>query len=137
VSHCLWPKGNSYCQKASRNEFKWTKIYVIMSNFYNLLLHMSMWCQFHGMLIMVSSAWSLIWMLWTLNWIMTCSNFEFWFKQLIYNYIQHHYFHKRSFNFHNTNLLIFKKKNSDWGVLNTFKKHSKLPKKWNFYLLKL
>jgi hypothetical protein len=137
VSHCLWPKESSWCQDVSENEFKWIKIYVKMSNFYNLFLHMFRWCQFNGMLIMVSSTWSLKWMLWNLNWIITCSNFEFWFEVLINKYIQHHYFHKRSFNFHNTNLLIFKKQFSNWGVLNTSKKHSKLPKKIYFLFSKI
>jgi hypothetical protein len=37
-----------------QNEIKWTKIYVKRSTFYNLFLHVFMWCHFNDVLIMAS-----------------------------------------------------------------------------------
>jgi hypothetical protein len=91
------------------NQFKWTKNYVKMSIFSNLFSHLSMWCHFNGMFIMASCDLSLIWMLQSLNYFITCFNFEFRFEQKTFNnFINQHYFDKGPFNYHNTNFIIFK-----------------------------
>jgi hypothetical protein len=48
-----------------------------MSTFNNLFSHMFMCCHFNDMLMMASCVWSLIWMLWSLNWIIECSILNF------------------------------------------------------------
>jgi hypothetical protein len=52
--------GKNQPQPSGLDEYKWAKILVNMLTFLQFLLHISIQCQFNGMLIMESYAYSLI-----------------------------------------------------------------------------
>jgi hypothetical protein len=67
------------------DELKWTKINVKTFYFLQFLLHLSMWCHSHGMWIMESCAYWIIWILKKIKWIQKNSNIKVWFEQKMFN----------------------------------------------------
>ncbi len=109
------------------NEFKWAKSFVNKLIFYNLFLHVCMWCHFNDMLIMASCAWSLVLMLWNLNWIITCSNLNFGLnKGHLTTSFNNKFIFIKSLLIFIIQTLLFSKTFNNGGLLESSLNHSKL-----------
>jgi len=118
------------------NEFKSAKSFVNKLIFYNLFLHVCMWCHFNDMLIMASCAWSLVWMLWNLNWIITCSNLNFGLnKGHLTTWFNNKFTFIKSLLIFIIQTLLFSKKKKQWGTIRIIFKNSKLQNNSIFKIL--